>query len=167
MKSRKGFTLIELLAVIVILAIIALIAVPQILGVIATARKGAAKDSALGYVDAVEKSIMLDMLDEKYYNGVGVVSGTTLTGVGDAALTVNYKGTAPKDGGQVNIINSAVAGAQLEFGDYTVLVDGNGNACIQGDTDCSIVPNLTPAATTSAAATTVAATTTEATTTGA
>ena len=60
---KKGFTLIELLAVIVILAIIALIATPMILGVIETARKGAAKTSALGYLDAVEKQIMINQLD--------------------------------------------------------------------------------------------------------
>ena len=50
---KKGFTLIELLAVIVILAIIALIATPTILGVVETARKGAAESSVLGYIDAV------------------------------------------------------------------------------------------------------------------
>ena len=64
MKNNKGFTLIELLAVIVILAIIALIATPTILGVIEKARKGAAESSALGYIDAVEKQIAIDMLDE-------------------------------------------------------------------------------------------------------
>ena len=63
MKSNKGFTLIELLAVIVILAIIALIATPTILGVIETARKGSAESSALGYIDAVEKQVAIDMLD--------------------------------------------------------------------------------------------------------
>ena len=61
--KKKGFTLIELLAVIVILAIIALIATPTILGVIEKARKGAAKSSALGYIDAVEKQIMINELD--------------------------------------------------------------------------------------------------------
>ena len=49
--KKNGFTLIELLAVIVILAVIALIATPTILGVIDNAKKGAAKSSALGYID--------------------------------------------------------------------------------------------------------------------
>ena len=56
--KKKGFTLVELLAVIVILAIIAIIATPIILGVIETAKKGAAEQSALGYIDAVEKQIV-------------------------------------------------------------------------------------------------------------
>ncbi len=61
--KRKGFTLIELLAVIVILAIIALIATPTILSVIEKARKGAAESSALGYIDAIEKQVMINEVD--------------------------------------------------------------------------------------------------------
>ena len=64
---KKGFTLIELLAVIVIIAIIALIATPIILGVVENARKSAAGSSALGYIDAVEKEIALDGLDDIVY----------------------------------------------------------------------------------------------------
>ena len=58
-KRNKGFTLIELLAVIVILALIALIAMPIILNIIKDAKRSAAKDSAYGYIDAVEKYIVL------------------------------------------------------------------------------------------------------------
>ena len=61
--KKKGFTLIELLAVIVILAVIALIAVPIILNVIEKAKKGAAESSALGYIDAVEKSVGIGTID--------------------------------------------------------------------------------------------------------
>ena len=50
MNNKKGFTLVELLAVIVILAVIALIATPQVLGMIESARKGAAESSTLSYV---------------------------------------------------------------------------------------------------------------------
>ena len=55
MRSKKGFTLIELLAIIVILAIIAVITVPIVLNIIENARKGAVQNSALGYIDAVDK----------------------------------------------------------------------------------------------------------------
>ena len=58
-KRNKGFTLIELLAVIVILALIALIAMPIILNIIKDAKRSAAKDSEYGYIDAVEKYIVL------------------------------------------------------------------------------------------------------------
>ena len=64
MMKKNAFTLIELLAVIVILAIIALIATPTILGVVDTARKGAAESSILGYIDAVEKQAMINEMDE-------------------------------------------------------------------------------------------------------
>ena len=75
MKNKKGFTLIELLAVIVILAIIALIAVPIILNMINSARKSAAKSSALGYIDSIE-----------YYAGFNQISNDTgITGY-DTAL---------------------------------------------------------------------------------
>ena len=61
--KKKGFTLIELLAVIVILAIIALIATPLVLNTIDKAKKGAAKASALEYMNAVELYIVSSMVD--------------------------------------------------------------------------------------------------------
>lgn len=149
MKSRKGFTLIELLAVIVILAIIALIAIPQILGVIDTARKGAAKDSALGYVDAVEKSIMLGMIDDTKgaSNGEYSVSGTTLT-KGSETITVDVKGTTPDSdsASKVCISNNTVLAAELTFNKFKYVLDGNGNATlIEGDAastySCSVTDN--------------------------
>ena len=65
--KKSGFTLIELLAVIVILAIIALIALPLITGVVEKARKGSAVSSAYGYVDAVEKYMMMHYLNSEKY----------------------------------------------------------------------------------------------------
>lgn len=62
MKTKKGFTLIELLAVIVILAIIALIATPIIMGVIDDAQKGADRETANRYLDAVEYQISLELV---------------------------------------------------------------------------------------------------------
>ena len=69
--KKKGFTLVELLAVIVILAIIALIATPIILGVIETSKKGASENSALGYLDAVEKQIARKIHDYYMDNSEG------------------------------------------------------------------------------------------------
>lgn len=104
---KKGFTLIELLAVIVILAIIALIATPMITNVINTAREGAAKSSALGYVDAIEKQIMLNQVsgdtpfdltivkdyDKDYYTSMGVeVKGE----VGILRATIDTSGSVIK-----------------------------------------------------------------------
>ena len=63
-KNNKGFTLIQLLAIIVILAIIAVITVPIILYVIDNAKKGAAKDSAYGYKDAISKYYVSGMMEQ-------------------------------------------------------------------------------------------------------
>ena len=73
--NKKGFTLIELLAVIVILAIIMLIATPTILNVIEDARQGAARSSAMGYVDAIEKEIMAKQVT----GDAGDLMNTTIT----------------------------------------------------------------------------------------
>ncbi|HHU54337.1 MAG TPA: prepilin-type N-terminal cleavage/methylation domain-containing protein, partial [Mollicutes bacterium] len=76
--NKKGFTLIELLAVIVILAIIMLIATPTILNVIEDARQGAARSSAMGYVDAIEKEIMAKQVT----GDAGDLMNTTITDPG-------------------------------------------------------------------------------------
>lgn len=101
-RNDNGFTLIELLAVIVILAVIALIATPLIMNVINDAKKGAAKDAALGYIKAVETSIATDMVknpNATYAATQNTVGTVTCTGCGDTgtatSITVNYKGTAP------------------------------------------------------------------------
>jgi len=117
MKRNKGFTLIELLAVIVILAIIALIATPMILGVIDTAKKGSAKSSALGYIEAVEKSFMIGQIEGKGIpvDGEYTLSndGKTLT-LGSATYTVDYKGDAAT--GKLYITNGGeVKSASLLF----------------------------------------------------
>ncbi len=90
--NKKGFTLVELLAVIVILAIIALIATPIILGVIDDARKGAAKSSALGFVDAVEKSIALKMVSDTNASipaSIGTAEISSIKVKGDKPTAVN------------------------------------------------------------------------------
>ena len=102
--KQKGFTLVELLAVIVILAIIALISTPIILGVIEKARIGAAKQSALGYIDAVEKQIVINSMDEDKSNDFEN-KGYTIGKL--TSLGVKVKGTVPYSG-SVNITNKKV-----------------------------------------------------------
>ena len=120
--KNKGFTLIELLAVIVILAIIALIATPMILGVIDTAKKGSAESAALGYIDAVEKTIMLSQFtnspvtvaaDNTVYK---VQSNGSLKADNGSTINVSFKGEAPKENGTVTINKSGeVTAISLEF----------------------------------------------------
>ena len=128
MKSNKGFTLIELLAVIVILAIIALIATPMILNVVETAREGAAKSSVLGYVDAVEKQIMINQVDNE--EGNEIADGDyTIEGNGaikaegaEKAITIDVKGEAPKlpENGTMTIDNGEITATTFEMGKYTI-----------------------------------------------
>lgn len=120
--NKKGFTLVELLAVIVILAIIALIATPIILGVIDDARKGAAKSSALGFVDAVEKSIALGMVSDTNTSIPASIETSDITKVkvkGDAPTSVSLSldsagsvtsGTITVSGYTVTFSNGKVSG---------------------------------------------------------
>ena len=111
--KNKGFTLIELLAVIVILAIIALIATPMILGVIDTAKRGSAESSTLGYVEAVEKSSLIAVIDEgnAFADGEYTVNGKTLTGT--ETYTIDYKGDTAT--GTLKIEGGQVTEAKLTF----------------------------------------------------
>lgn len=110
MKRSKGFTLIELLAVIVILAIIALIATPTILGVIEKSKKGAAESSAYGYIDAVEKEVVLKQLDqETLEDGVYSIS----------ELDIKVKGQNPTEG-WIQLEGGQVVDYSLKITDYAV-----------------------------------------------
>lgn len=126
--KKRGFTLMELLAVIVILAIIALIAVPIILNVIDETKKKAIKESANGYLDAVEKSIVLENLKEKNFN-----DGTYYIKNGDLysddtletkVLDVKVKGDIP-NGSDLNIEKGRITSCYLTISNYPVTCDAN------------------------------------------
>ena len=93
-EKNKGFTLVELLAVIVILAIIALIATPIILNVINNAKKEAAKDSFYGYMDAIEKAIITNDVDEE--EDFPTPDSNGCYNLKKLNEKVNLKGTQPK-----------------------------------------------------------------------
>jgi type IV pilus assembly protein PilA len=166
MKSNKGFTLIELLAVIVILAIIALIATPTILNVIETARKGSAESSALGYIDAIEKQIAIDMLETneddkvlKFIEGKSIVF--SVSQVGD---NFSVKGQKPEGTSKLaydvdkGIITTACLEIKLSSGDYMVEyygeadddnAAGSAKAVVKGETGACNVDAVTVSSTTS------------------
>ena len=131
MKSKKGFTLIELLAVIVILAVIALIATPLIMNVINDAKKNAAKDSAYGYVKAVENAMVSYMYE---HTSANLANGSfnvktnqftpSTTGATAIDLTsfLNYSGTKA-DEGTLTVVNGVVnATTNLKIGGYTITI---------------------------------------------
>jgi len=119
MKNKNGFTLIELLAVIIILAIIALIATPIILNMVENAKKGAAKDSAYGYIEAIEyNNSMSDLeLNSKYTKLIGENLDVN-------RLDVNVKGSKPTNGYVTIDVSGRVKSADLCINDYTVTYDG-------------------------------------------
>ena len=124
-QNNKGFTLIELLAVIVILAVIALIATPIIMGVIEDARKQADKDSAYGYIKAVEQTIAVTMTKYPSMSVVNDAQETTTVGTiacqncpdATGTITINYKGTTPASR-QLSYSNGKISG-HVKFGDTT------------------------------------------------
>ena len=104
-EKNKGFTLIELLAVIVILALIALIAMPIILNIIKDAKRSAAKDSAYGYIDAVEKYIVLAKTQTGDYK-------LELVPTEDKELTCKTKEECIKDTGLIGEVNKTIKGTK-------------------------------------------------------
>ena len=119
MKNKKGFTLIELLAVIVILAVIALIATPIILNMINNAKQGAAKDSAYGYIDAIEKNNALANVNENYAK---IEDGIDIS-VLDINKKVTIKGTKPSSG-NVTISKGIVTNANLCINNFKLNYNG-------------------------------------------
>lgn len=120
--NKKGFTLIELLAVIVILTVIMLIATPTILGVIEDARKGAAKNSAMGYIDALEKEIVAEELRGVPEGSVGLYN-TTLTDT----TRITVRGDTPSSV-SIEISDGKIQeGGTITFGDYEFTIDAKGN----------------------------------------
>ena len=119
--KRKGFTLIELLAVIVILAIIALIATPTILGVIEKARKGASEQSALGYIDAVEKQVAINQVKNENLINDGTYN-VPMTGI-------TVKGEAPTKG-WLKIEKGMVTNYSFVIGKYVIT---KGSETVKGD----------------------------------
>lgn len=152
--NKKGFTLIELLAIIVILAIIAVITVPIILNIIDNARKGAEKNSVIGYGKAVE----LAYTQYQYENSLNVggdnshVSATALDNgksisikIDNAENAINLK--VDFDGDKVEctvdstnantITNGVVKLQNCKVNDGTTVYKyGNGRACTGTDTNC-------------------------------
>ena len=84
MRNKKGFTLIELLAVVVVLGVIGAIATPIVFNAVSTARSGANKENARGYLKAVEFAC-----SQTVVNGGAVP--TWAAAVGNAT----FKGTVP------------------------------------------------------------------------
>ena len=113
-NEKNGFTLIELLAIIVILAIIAVITVPIILNIIDNSRMGAAKDSAYGYRDAINKWYVTKLSTDPNYN---IPDGDYKVG----ELGEQVEGQKPdSDLSWFKVTNNEVTDGCLQFDEYMV-----------------------------------------------
>lgn len=117
--KQKGFTLVELLAVIVILAIIAVIAIPKILNIVEDSKKNAAKSSALGYIDAVEKKIATNLTTS---NNNNITTGAyTINELKEKNVRVS--GAAPSEGWLI-VSNNKVVSYSFKINGYYINPDG-------------------------------------------
>lgn len=132
--SEKGFTLVELLSVIVIITVVALISTPMILNVIEEAKKKSYKQSAIGYVDAIEKEIITERLKntDTDYTGEYNIKQNKITKTSETAslipildtisLKLKIKGRTP-DKGDVTIDKNRVTSGKFYYGNYLVTLN--------------------------------------------
>ena len=127
---KKGFTLMELLAVIVIISVISLIIVPILLNMITAAQRGAAIDSAYGYIDATEKYLIHNNL--KGNDNKAVIGENKVT---DLNKYVKYKGNGPVSGiviiNEKNTVSEAIdlciSGYSIQYNDNKAYINGKCN----------------------------------------
>ena len=127
--KKKGFTLIELLAVVVVLAIIAIVAIPQILGIVEKAKKNSAEDSAYGYLDAVEKQIALNFLNNNLEDDI-LDGELSIDDLKDKYKLKIKDHTEPSDG-TVTILNGKVSSATLKISGYEIICQNS--KCVAGN----------------------------------
>lgn len=123
-KKTKGFTLIELLAIIVILAIIAVITVPIILDVIDNSKKGAAKDSAYGFKDAVNKYYVSELFNNQNLklNGDYTITDKGELSDGTNTYPIQVSGTTPT-GGTLTYENNVLKNGCITIDEYKATIE--------------------------------------------
>ena len=130
MKKKNGFTLIELLAILVILAIIAVITIPKINKVINESKQNAARNSAYGYKDAIEKWEASQQEDDIYLNGNYTITNGKLDN-----YTIPITGTAPSSGYLTYEDDDLISGC-LVINGYEAIYQ-NGKFTSTGKGDCN------------------------------
>lgn len=128
-KQKKGFTLLELLAVIVIIALIVLITIPIIINVIEEARKKSILESAKGYFDAIEKSILVTKMENEFTSGEYYIKDNDLyddLAFVNKKLKVNVKGKTPDDGGMIIISEGVIVSCEdIYISGYPIMCNKN------------------------------------------
>lgn len=106
---------------------------PGTVGTIIQSKKAIAKDSAYGFIDAIEQYIILTQLSTEYDASVIPVDGTTckkVSGVwngnrcAEFVAVIKVKGSQPEDGSLFVLKDGTVTSATLVFSGYTTTYDG-------------------------------------------
>ena len=123
-KNKNAFTLIELLAIIVILAIIAVITVPIILNVIDNSKKGAAKDSAYGFKDAVNKYYVSELYNNQNLklNGDYTITDKGELSDGTNKYVIPFSGNIPT-GGTLTYENNVLKNGCITIDEYKATIE--------------------------------------------
>ena len=124
--KNKGFTLIELLAIIIILAIIGVITVPIILGIIDDAKKGAAKDSAYRYIDAIDNYYYSNSFNNPSFNIEGSKykidnNGYLVSNDETIIHEISFSGTIPNQG-LIDINSEGIINGCIVINNYRFLI---------------------------------------------
>jgi hypothetical protein len=105
----------------VILAVIAVITVPIIVSIIEDSKKSAAKDSAYGYIDGINKFYVSKLYQNKDY----VIPNKSYTVTALKDIGVSVSGKEPIGNSWVTIQNNNVVQGCLQFDEYKIdIVDG-------------------------------------------
>ena len=128
MKKKNGFTLIELLAILVILAIIAVITIPKINKVINESKQNAARNSAYGYKDAIEKWEASQQEDDIYLNGNYTITNGKLDN-----YTIPITGSAPSSGYLTYEDDDLISGCLVINGYEAIYQNGKFTSTGKGD----------------------------------
>ena len=129
MKNKNGFTLIELLAVALVLGMFASIATPIVINTVNKAKKGAAEESADGYVRAVNTTVATERLnkniiaDGEYQitSDGNLCKDETAICDDDQKIKIDATGNRPTSGKIIISSREVKSSSIMTIGDYSVL----------------------------------------------
>jgi len=130
--NRKGYTMVELITVIIVLAAIAIVVMPIMTGVIDTARKSAAQQSAYNYIREVNSTILQNK------SGPNRMSDRTYTLEELTKYGVTVSGTMPSEG-NVTVTDEKVSSYYLVVNGYTFTMGE-----VKKDTTAPTIADITP-----------------------
>lgn len=114
--NKRGFTLVELLAVIVILGVLSLVAIPIVMNIIKGVQKKSTEESAYGYVEALNQTIV----DSDYSTKKKINNGYYYCLYLKEEYGFEVGGYTPSDDSWVHIKNGEVENYSLKYEKYVI-----------------------------------------------